>query len=282
MAASAATFPLFSSLPPELRAQIWCASLPCEVGPALYLYRKGIWSSRHLREGDEGYMPENDELNLCLEFRLDLLDDVQFEVPLLSVNREAREFGLAWVRDQGAEIRPRQDVSYPSVVRPFDLDRDALYVPLNKQEDFAKEPLDLQFGPDLIDRMLDVRCHLYRLAVPEALFLNRSDAVTMLQMVYHDFPNVKEIFVISDPQPVLPSADSDQATTWHHWWEFESSTDGALLWNNDSSSFHFDDKSPASKALHDLTFHAIQVSIPDIVHEGITIFEIRTASILVG
>jgi 2EXR family len=91
-AAADTCFPLFSSLPRELRDQIWRNAMPSELRPALYLYRKGCWRPRRLLQHEEGYDPENDEYSLSFEFRYDLLDDtqlqvllafVQFEVPLV-------------------------------------------------------------------------------------------------------------------------------------------------------------------------------------------------------
>ena len=107
--------------------------------------------ARRLSKSDEGYDPENDENNLNLEFRHDLLDDAQFEVPLVFVNREARRTALAWVRKQGIEIRPRENRQYPVFVRPFDPMRDALYVALDKWHDFLCEPDDRQSQPDLFE-----------------------------------------------------------------------------------------------------------------------------------
>lgn len=107
VATNSSTFPLFSSLPPELRNQIWCVAMPDKVGPAFYFYRKGCWCPRSLSKSDEEYGPEYDENILFFEFRYDLLDDAQFEVPLVFVNREARGIALAWVREQGIELRSR-------------------------------------------------------------------------------------------------------------------------------------------------------------------------------
>lgn len=75
----------------------------------------------------------------------------QFEVPLLFVNREARGIALAWVREQGIEIRPREHRQYPIFVRPFDPMRDVLYVALDKWDDLLREPNDWKFQLDLFE-----------------------------------------------------------------------------------------------------------------------------------
>jgi hypothetical protein len=52
-------------------------------------------------ESEPDYTPGNDELNLVINFRTDLLDeDNQFEVPLFFVNREAHSIALAWFHEQ--------------------------------------------------------------------------------------------------------------------------------------------------------------------------------------
>ena len=129
---AAAVFSLFSILPAELRNQIWQDALPDKVGQALYFYRKGCWCPRRLTEADEDYDPENDELNLNIEFFHDLLDYVQFEVPLFFVNHEARGITLSWIHEQGLKIHFREDRCSLIFERLFDPIHDTLYVPLNK------------------------------------------------------------------------------------------------------------------------------------------------------
>lgn len=235
-ATNSSTFPLFSSLALELRNQIWRDALPDKAGPALYFYRKGCWCPRRLSKSDEGYDPENDENNLNFEFRHDLLDDVQFEVPLVFVNREARGIALAWVREQGIEIRPREDRQYPAFVRPFDPMRDALYIVLDKWDDFLCEPDDRLSQPDLFEQLVDIKPDLTRIAVPEALLL--SEVATLSEMFRYFF-HLKVLFIIVDAQPDLQSADNDMKV--QRRWEFESTQGGAFFWNDDRGGFDFGD-----------------------------------------
>ena len=67
---------------------------------------------------DEEYGPEYDENILFFEFSYDLLDDAQFEIPLVFVNREAPR-GIA-LGEQGIELRSRENRQYPIFVRPFE------------------------------------------------------------------------------------------------------------------------------------------------------------------
>lgn len=95
-ATNSSTFPHFSSLPPELRHQIWREALPDRDGPALYPYRTGDAYANPTRGN-------TDVCNVNFEFRHDLLGPVPVEVQqqLVFVNREARGIALAWVREQG-------------------------------------------------------------------------------------------------------------------------------------------------------------------------------------
>ncbi|KAI9722706.1 MAG: hypothetical protein M1812_001637 [Candelaria pacifica] len=241
-------FPQFSSLAPELRNQIWADALPEKLGPALYFYRKGCWCPRRLSREDEGYDPENDEHNLTFEFRHDLLDDVQFEVPLLLVNREARSMAVAWVLAQGTKIRPCKNRKYPVFMRPFNPIRDALYIPVDKWNDFLREPDDRLFQPDLVDQLVDTKSDITRIAVPEALLRKEAG---MLSEVFRHFFNLEELVVIGDVQPDLRSMDEDSKA--QRPWEFESTQEGAFVWNNDRGSFDLEDnKNSGHEALYRL------------------------------
>ena len=235
MAAAAiniSTFPLFSSLPQELRDQIWRDTLPNKVGPALYFYRKGCWCPRRLSVYDEEYDPENNENNLNFEFRHDLLDNIQFEIPLVFVNREARGIALAWVREQGIKIRPRENKQYPLFLRSFDPIRDTLYVTLNKWDDFLIEPDDRTFQPDLCEQHFDIVTYITRIAIPEALFRSK---IAILPELFRYFFRLEVLFIVVNAQPDLQSTDNDIKV--QSWWELESTKEGACFWNRDRGSF---------------------------------------------
>ncbi|GCB25664.1 hypothetical protein AAWM_08549 [Aspergillus awamori] len=88
MAARAVDFPLFSRLPAELRVQIWEETLPKFVRP-LYFYRAGCWTLENV--GKKG---------VDVRFNHRLLS-IDFEVPILSVNREAFRVTLSSMKSQG-------------------------------------------------------------------------------------------------------------------------------------------------------------------------------------
>ncbi|KAL9097658.1 MAG: hypothetical protein Q9163_006314 [Psora crenata] len=209
--------------------------------------------------------------NLDFEFRHDLLDKVQFEVPLVFVNREAHGIALAWVREQGIEIRPRRDRQYPDFVRAFDPIRDALYVALDKWDAFICEPDTRLFLPDLFDTLIDIKSDLTRLAVPEALL--RSKAATLPTMFRYFF-NLKVLFIIVDAQPDLQAADND--TKVQRRWELESTQRGAFVWNHHRGFEFGDSEYVGDKALYRLMEKAT-IGIEDWLADNyIRSFEIRS------
>lgn len=229
------TFSPFSSLPPELRHQIWCSALPEAIEPALFFYKKGCWGPRRLTESDEEYDPNNDELNLNFEFFYDLLDNGSFNMPLVFVNREARGIALAWIRDKGIQSHPtKHDHHHPILMVPFDPMRDALYIADGQWNDFICEPLDRLFEPDLINQNVSMCPHVTRIAVPEALVRSEPAAFPDLFM---SFISVRVLFIVVDLPSTLPSTKNDKNI--QHRWEMDNAQGGAFIWNHHRESFHF-------------------------------------------
>ena len=265
------TFPLFTGLPRELRDQIWRDTLPDKVGPALSRYRRGCWCPRRLSESDEGHDPDNDENNLNFEFRHDLLDDIRFEIALVHVNREARHLALAWIREQGIEIRPREDRPSPVFVRPFDPTGDALYVSLEQWSKFLYEPDDRLFQPDLFGRLVDCRSDLTRVAVPAALL--QSEAATLPQMFRYR-RNLKALLIVVDPQPDPRSTDDDVIVQYR--WDIESVRGGAFFWNDDRGGFDAENSGyVGDEAVYGLIEEASRELGKGLVHFHIRSFEVR-------
>ncbi|KND89057.1 hypothetical protein TOPH_06261 [Tolypocladium ophioglossoides CBS 100239] len=233
MAASSSTFPLFSSLPPELRNRIWQDALPDKDGPALYPYKRGCWSPRHLLESDEGYDP-NDKDNVDLEFRHDLLDYVQVKVPLVFVSREARGIALAWVREQGIEMRFREEAQCHIFARPFDPVRDALYIAPDKLNDFCLELYDRMSEPDISELIVSIGPDLTRFAMPEALLWSERN---MMPQIFEFFSRLAKLFIIVDAQPDFEDNDIKVQRRW----ELESTQGRAFVWNHENGGFDLGD-----------------------------------------
>lgn len=225
MAAAAAEFPLFSRLPPELRNQIWQDALP-EIGQPLYFYKKGCWCPRRLVEGDPGYDPDNDELNLVYEFRHELLNHVKIDVPGYFVNREAHGIASAWIHGQGLELCSHKGELI--FVRPFDPLRDTLYVPLEKWNDFINEPADRTFQPDLLYRGLDCPGIVFtRIAIPKAVLEDDPDPLSAFFDWYERF---NKLFIIANPPPELQPDDNDTGVQ-QKLWELEDTQGPMYFWN---------------------------------------------------
>ncbi len=269
-AVSPSTFPLFSSFPAELRDQIWQESLPEKIRPALHFYKKGCWCPRRLSESDNAYDAENDENNLNFEFRHDLLDNAEFDVPLAFVNHEARAIALAWIREQGIEIRRRGDRQFPIFVRPFDPAHDALYVPLDKWDDFLREPDDRLFQPDLFEKRVDIEPRITRIAVSETLL--RSEVATLPDMFQYFF-HLEVLFIVVDAQPDQLAVESVKA---QRRWEFESTQGGTFVWNSGRGGFDLQDSEyTRDEALYKLVEEANQGLGEGLAQNDISSFEIR-------
>ncbi|KAL9122111.1 MAG: hypothetical protein Q9187_001333 [Circinaria calcarea] len=239
VATNSSTFPLFSSLPPELRDQIWRDALPNEIGPALYFYRKGCWCPRNLTSSDEEYDPKDDEVDLYFDFRHDLLDAVQFEVSLWFVNREARRIALAWVREHGIEIRAREDRRSPVFVCPFNPVRDVLYIAVDECNEFLYEPDDRCFQPDMVEKYIHSGAvNITRIVMPEALFQGEGEvAAALAELMDRYFSLLQGLYILVDtPLDLQPVKDGMKMQPR---WELKNMEGGAFFWNHDHGRFDF-------------------------------------------
>ena len=236
MATNPCSFQSFSSLPAELRVQIWRDALPVRAGPALHFYKPGCWIPRYLSESEPGYYPDNNDLNLELEFHYELLDRPQIEVPLVYVNHEARSVSLAWIREQGIETHFRDDRRRPVFVRPFDPSYDAIYVPLDRWHDFDREPHERLWQPDLHGKLVNMGPNLWRIAVPEALLQSGGDS---LSDILDSYFSLRALFVVAGAQPDF-AVDGDGIKVLRRW-ELENTQGRGLFWNAVHRRFDSDD-----------------------------------------
>ena len=235
------TFPHFSDLPAEIRNQIWRNALPYQTGPALHFYKPGCWCPRQLTESDQRWDP-NDELNLDLEFRYDLLDHPHIKIPLVFVNHEARAIALAWVREQGIETHFHDDSKQQQkrldfFVRPFNPMYDAVYVASDQWNEFMFSSFERSSEPDLLDKTVDVRPNITHLAVPETLLLRRDDGAggDPFSELFEYYWWVRVLFV------VLGDARPEPGRLWEL---DESTTYGvrAIVWDAERGRFEYSTK----------------------------------------
>ncbi|KAK2872086.1 hypothetical protein FQN49_002565 [Arthroderma sp. PD_2] len=236
-------FPLFSGLPGELRNQIWRESLPDRVEQALYFYKKGCWGFHELSEGHPHYDPTLSH-NLYLEFFHDLLDQIQFEVSLFFVNREARGIALTWIHEQGLKVQFHRDRGSFIFVRPFDPVHDTLYVPSDKWEEFVNEPFDHWSGP--IDRNFFCEGTAFaRLALPEALLQTMDN---LFPDFCYNYFTIKKLFIIVGAQLDIQPEENELKV--QRRWEVVSEPHGAaFFWNNDRNRFEWRNSECIDKAL---------------------------------
>lgn len=267
---NSSTFPLFSHLPPELRTQIWRDALPDEELPALYPYKRGCWHPRWLSPSDEGYSP-GPHPNIWMEFRHDLLDNIQVELPLVFVNHEARSITLAWARQQNINIRFCESRQYHIFTRPFNPNRDALYIMPERLYDFYMETYDRMDQPDLFDHFVTFPYpFLYYFAVPEALL--PADGDPLVEM-FREFSCPKVLFVIVNTPPEF----TDHELKVQPQWGLERPEQGrALCWDPNRQCFDWGDGEYfGDEALYWRIEEGSKKLIPGLVSEGIRSLEIR-------
>ncbi|KAM3455750.1 hypothetical protein MY3296_002168 [Beauveria thailandica] len=224
----AASFTIFAALAPELRNKIWRAALPDDVGPSLFFYRHtGCWCARRLKTSDPGYIPETGEM--AMDFRTDLLgSDSRLEIPLVSVNREARSIAIGWLDKQGFDTKNLHH-HHHIMARSFNCDSDALYISDEKWRDFLNEPSHRMSRRDLRNRNVQVHPNVTRFAVSESFF-TRADLLKTLPDV-ETWMDLRVVFVVVGAQPDV------RLTTVR--WELEGVDGGAFIWDRERQDFGF-------------------------------------------
>ncbi|KAF5001609.1 hypothetical protein FGRMN_915 [Fusarium graminum] len=208
-------FTIFAHLPPELRLKIWQHALPKLDEPGLAVYKKGCWQPRFLTPSDSDY-DEGQLDNIRFEFRYELLR-VSIEMPLVFVSREARAVALLWV--QKNDIEMQCSGGRLSFRRPMNYTIDALYLPLDRMDDFGAEPFDRGFEEDLIERHMTVESFVLHFAISDEFF--RTD--TLIPESWNWFDRIKTLYVVLDQEP-------DE----HDPWEIVEAKAWTLIWTSDS------------------------------------------------
>jgi len=136
----ATEFTLFPKLIPELRLMIWqpAAALPTLRGNLLYPYQKGCWIFEDL-----GLEPDPNGEDLYTRFDTTRLKPLRFALPLYSVNREARDVILKWLREHNLTATWNNNSNIYGALRPFNPQCDTMFVPSTKLDKFLLELLEL-------------------------------------------------------------------------------------------------------------------------------------------
>ncbi|PYI00174.1 hypothetical protein BO71DRAFT_455047 [Aspergillus ellipticus CBS 707.79] len=137
MSAPAVNFPLFPLLPAELRLLILEEAVSKFERP-LYFYRANCWEKR--RSGEYG--------GVIYDFNPRLVDDARFDIPLFSVNREARDVVLRWMERHGIKMCFNTTTQSFLFRRPFDPKSDIYFISLDDWPAFLVEPMERLPRPD--------------------------------------------------------------------------------------------------------------------------------------
>ncbi|KAI1417260.1 hypothetical protein F5Y13DRAFT_152365 [Hypoxylon sp. FL1857] len=267
----AVTFSLFPNLPPELRDQIWREALPDDLGPAVFFYKIGCWRPRRLTESDEGYLPGHDDTNnMELRFCHNLLDDgARVNVPIFYVSREARRIALAWFHKEGVRIRSLEDGRL-LFVRPFDPQRDVLYVPDNRWRDFCAGGSDRFLESDMFDRSATIESEPERLAVSENLFAEDQFNWLPEAMGWHD--HLRDVLVVQGEQP------NQKQGLWR--WELGGFPGVKYTWNDNDQEVEIQEGNESFSSDVDLRIILGQGEFNELINMGISPPKIRFVSIV--
>ncbi|KAF4337891.1 hypothetical protein FBEOM_8256 [Fusarium beomiforme] len=124
-------FPQFAKLPPEVRIAIWEHILPDGDGAALYIYNMDWWAL-HVTPGVAFHDMTAEGIR-----QLSRTPRVQVPIPECArVCKEARKAVEQWTKTNNFEWFYREETKGDILTRPFDPERDILYVPRNKWESF--------------------------------------------------------------------------------------------------------------------------------------------------
>ncbi|GKZ26051.1 hypothetical protein AbraIFM66951_005079 [Aspergillus brasiliensis] len=218
MAVPAVDFPIFPRLPAELRVQIWEETLPKFVRP-LYFYRNGRWTV-----GNAG--SEN------LDIKFDHLSpNMEINVPIFSVNREAFRVTRSWMMIHGIYngTTPTKSTFF---IRPFNPKVDTLYLSWS------------QFS----DNSLGIACKIYTTSTSGNITINRTEPMCLavsrdtvkigpssLEFLFqHPFCRATHKLVIVDNAEVLPNNNQELQ---HHWELNSALSTPAFVWNSARDRF---------------------------------------------
>ncbi|KAL6893365.1 hypothetical protein GGI43DRAFT_182258 [Trichoderma evansii] len=236
-------FHLFPCLPAELRLHIWQDTLPDLHGVTLHGYKKGCWDLRDPLEGESD--EENDAFTRAdkiLDFRLEMLDDVHIDMPIVFVNREARATALSWARTQGIIMDFNTERGCHLFVLPFDPWQDALFINSHKLEEFCLEPADRLAGLQLRGQSAYSNPAITRVALPHTAL---TSEMSVFYDLLHWFPRLQVIYIIVDIDigPTLPkyssTAERRRATERmkHQRWKVSETQGHSYVWDSTDRKF---------------------------------------------
>ncbi|CAG9982828.1 unnamed protein product [Clonostachys byssicola] len=154
------TFHLFPQLPPEIRSQIWHCALP-KLKPGVHFFKTGCWTPRELTPSDEDYLPS--PYGNCR------IKKTWFSIPLLHVDREARNNALLWAGQHHLQLSFQPDLQELGFLRIYDHEIDALYITPDTFESFVMELLAAE-DHRFMNRDFSIYTYIDKIIMPESLF----------------------------------------------------------------------------------------------------------------
>ncbi|KAK5991290.1 hypothetical protein PT974_09570 [Cladobotryum mycophilum] len=187
---STKTFHQFGDLPTELRRFIWAAALP-EDEPTIYMYGKR-YADPH-RDPDWSARKERGE-------KLPAFLVQAAMPPLVWASREARAAVMEWVKRKGYTLGFRKETRGHILSRPFDIERDVLYVPAAAwEEDFSHEAF-IMTDEDADAGISDMYKNIKHLALPAYTAIG---SMHLLMQLFEFMPNLETISVVWDELPTM-------------------------------------------------------------------------------
>ncbi|GKZ70435.1 hypothetical protein AnigIFM50267_006082 [Aspergillus niger] len=220
MAARAVDFPLFSRLPAELRVQIWEETLPKFVRP-LYFYRAGCWTLENV--GKKG---------VDVRFNHRLLS-IDFEVPILSVNREAFRVTLSSMKSQGinAHVTVKKSIVFR---RSFNPKLDTLFISEDQFRDFFWEPVNVILSERGFENIAISCTEPAPMCLAVSRLIGETEDSFLSELFQHTFHRNTQKLVLVNNAGVL--SNKRRASQQH--WELNSAlSTPRFVWNNAGDHF---------------------------------------------
>ncbi|KPM46254.1 hypothetical protein AK830_g268 [Neonectria ditissima] len=239
---------------------------PDNDGPTLYPHKTGCWYPQQRSDQNE-FPPHPRAVNLV--FRLELLNQVEVDIPLFLVNREAHSVAMAWLRDQDIKKHYDADQKLQYFSRPFDAKRDAVCIPRDKFYDFCDEPMGRLSDPEVFGRTFFAMSNMRRIAVPEGLL--KTEASSM-ERLFDWFPDIRVIFIVVGRFPEFVDHDVEVQPRW----ELEKKEGRVYAWNLDVRRFEWEDgQSIGDEALLGQIEEAGKVLVSSLEMRKVRRFELR-------
>ncbi|KAF5685847.1 hypothetical protein FCIRC_3222 [Fusarium circinatum] len=196
----------FDDLPPELRAAICEYTLP-EDENAIYVFNDE-WAYEFFPTTRPRDLGPDDSFNSCLPAH------IQVPIPgLYNVCRDARPVVHLWMAKNNLEWYDRRETKERILVRPFDVQRDILYVSQNEWDTFDGFVNSDELDPE---EHQNLRNNIINLAV-SADSMSRFDNAEDMARLMLRAPNLRKIYVIFNDLPHVEKITTRLANG-SEWW----------------------------------------------------------------